>query len=213
MAGFALTTMLDNKITFTWEEIKEACPKIDEVPGAINGFGLLQAIESYSKLQKSLTLSFIHLSVQEYLAAYYIICLQQKEELMVLRRLFYQRDILEYEELMEPYEFCYEELIEPYELYYRKEITHLNVVQMYIGLTKGQHPAFKELLEDHQVQYYLSRNFFTCFLLHSTLYEANDIRSCDMINKCFADRRIIHRLKPSIEVHVQRHIESLSKYQ
>ena len=132
---------------------------------------------------------------------------------MVLRRLFYQRDILEYEELMEPYEFCYEELIEPYELYYRKEITHLNVVQMYIGLTKGQQPAFKELLEDHQVQYYLSCNFFTCFLLYSTLYEANDIRSCDMINKCFADRRIIHRLKPPIEVHVQRHIESLNKYQ
>ena len=129
--------------------------------------------------------------MQEHLAAYHIICLQQKEELTVIRRLFYQRDTLECEELMEPYE-----------LYYRKEITHLNVVQMYIGLTKGQRPAFKELLEDHQALYCLSHNLFTCFLLHRTFYEANDIYSCDMINKCFTDRRIIHRLKPPIQAPV-----------
>ena len=200
LAKFALTTMLDNKLTFAWEEIKEACPKIDEVPGAINGFGLLHAVESYSNLQKSLTLSFIHLSVQEYLATYHIICLQQKEELMVLRRLLYQRDILEHEGLMEPHE-----------LYYRKEITHLYVAQMYIGLTKGQRPAFKELLEDHQVLYYLSHNFFTGFLLHRTLYEANDIHSCNMINECFKGK-IIHRLKPPIQAHIQdtqEHVQEL----
>ena len=33
-----------------------ACPMIDKVPGAINGFGLLHAVESYGNLQKSLTL-------------------------------------------------------------------------------------------------------------------------------------------------------------
>ena len=80
---------------------------IQYIPGAINGFGLLHAVESYSKLQKSLTLRFIQLSVQEYLAAYHIICLQQNEELIVLRRLFYGRDILQYDELME-----YHKLIE-----------------------------------------------------------------------------------------------------
>ena len=179
LAGFALTTMLDNKLTFTWEEIKEGCPKIDKVPGAMNGFGLLHAVESYSNLQKSLTLRFIHLSVQEYLAAYHITCLKQKKELTVLRRLFYGRDTLQYEE-----EF-------------RRDIIHLNVVQMYIELTKAQRPAFKEIIKDHQVQYYLSHNFFTAFLLHRTLYEANDIHSLHRINECFADR-IIHRLKPPI---------------
>ena len=185
LAGFALTTLLDNKLTFIWKEIKEACPEIDEVPGTINGFGLLHAVESYScNLLKSLTLRFIHLSVQEYLAAYHITCLQQKEELMTLNRLFYG-DI--------------QKSAVHDTLSYRREITHINVVKMYIGLSKGQRPAFKEILEDQQVQYYLSHNFFTCFLLHRTLYEANDIRSCNMINECFArSKRIVHCFKPPV---------------
>ena len=75
LAAFALMAILDHKITFTWEE-KIACPKIDEFPGAINGFGLLHAIKGYNNLQKSVTLTFINLSVQEYLAAYRISHLQ-----------------------------------------------------------------------------------------------------------------------------------------
>ena len=184
LAGFALTTLLDNKLTFIWKEIKEACPVIDKVPGTINGFGLLHAVESYSNLLKSLTLRFIHLSVQEYLAAYHITCLQQKEELMTLNRLFYG-DI--------------QKSVVHDTLSYRREITHINVVKMYIGLSKGQRPAFKQILEDQQVQYYLSCNFFTCFLLHRTLYEANDICSCNMINECFArSKRIFHSFEPPV---------------
>ena len=138
--------------------------------------------------------------MQEYLAAYHIIFLQEKEELMMLGRLLYQRDTLENEEL-----------IAPHQLYYRKEITHLNIIQMYIGLTKGQRSAFKKLLEDHQVKYHLSHTLFTGFLLHRTLYEANDIRSCNMINECFADRRIIHCLKPPIEVHAKRQMSYIER--
>ena len=184
LAGFALTTLLDNKLAFTWKEIKKACPKIDKVPGAINGFGLLNAVESYSNLLKSLTLRFIHLSVQEYLAAYHITCLQKKEELMTLNRLFYG-DI--------------QKSIVHDTLSYRRDITHINVIKMYIGLSKGQRPAFKEIFEDQQIQHYLSCNFFTCFLLHRTLYEANDIRSCNIINEYFSrSKRIVHSFKPPV---------------
>ena len=187
LAGLALTTLLDNKLTFTWKEIQEACPEIDEVPGAINGFGLLHAVESYScNLLKSLTLRFIHLSVQEYLAAYHITCLQQREELMTLHSLF-NGDIQE--------SIVHETSI------YRREITHINVIKMYIGLSKGQRPAFKEIFEHQHIQYYLSHNFFTCFLLHRTLYEANDIRSCNIINECFAkSKQIVHYFKPPISM-------------
>ena len=133
LAAFALTAVLDNKVTFTWEEIKGACPKIDEVPGAINGFGLLHAVETYSNLQKSVTLSFIHLSVQEYLAAYHIACLKQEDELQVLHNLFYVIN--------------------------SQDISHSNVAQMYIGLTKGQRPALKEILDNHEIRYYECKFF------------------------------------------------------
>ena len=67
---------------------------------------------------------------------------------------------------------------------------------MYIGLTKGQRSAFKEILKDSRIQYYLSHNFFTCFFLHRILYEADDTNSCNMINKCFDHRIIHHGLNP-----------------
>ena len=162
LASFALTTVLHKQLTFTCEEMKAVCPQVDEVPGALNGFGLLHTV-GYSR--QSLTFSFIHLSIQEYLAAYHIACLQQQEELKVLQRIF-------------------NELV-------RFDIELLNVIKMYIGLTKGQRSAFKEILEDSKVQYYLSHNFFIYFFLHRILYEADDKNFCNMINKCF-DGRIIH---------------------
>ena len=138
LAVFALMAILNNKITFTWEEIKSACPNIDKVPGAINGFGLLHAIEGYNNLQKSVTLTFIHLSVQEYLAAYRISCLQQQQESQALKRFFNERS---------------------------SSISYLNVAQMYVGLTKGQRPAFKELLGNFRIhlECYFSYNFSQLF--------------------------------------------------
>ena len=69
-----------------WKKLKKPAQiLIQYLEQLINEFGLLHAVESY-KLQKSLTLRFIQLSVKEYLAAYHIICLQQNEELIVLWR-------------------------------------------------------------------------------------------------------------------------------
>ena len=37
-----------NQLVFTKTEVKEVCPEVDNIPGAINGFGLLQAVQHYS---------------------------------------------------------------------------------------------------------------------------------------------------------------------
>jgi len=90
LAGLALEGVLNDKFTFTMRELKTAIPKIDEFPGAIYGYGLLQAIETYGLLKKSLCLNFVHSSVQEYLAAYYITLLPPDKELELLKREFFR---------------------------------------------------------------------------------------------------------------------------
>jgi len=76
------------------QDIKSACPEIDTFPGAINAFGLLQAVKYYSQDPKMMgtptkTLNFIHFSIQEYLAAYQITCLSPKKELQFIKMNFF----------------------------------------------------------------------------------------------------------------------------
>jgi len=62
-----------NKLVFTLDEIKVVCPDIaEDIPGAINGFGLLQAVKHIGLTEKTMIFHFIYFSIQEYLAAYCI---------------------------------------------------------------------------------------------------------------------------------------------
>ena len=64
--------MFKQQLTFTIEEVEAECPKIRQVPGAIDGFGLLRTVQHFSSKHKAATYSFdfILFSVQEFLAAY-----------------------------------------------------------------------------------------------------------------------------------------------
>ena len=73
---------------FTLDEIKLACPDILAIPGAINGFGLLQAVQHFGLTCKTITFNFLHLSIQEFLAAYHITCLTPSDELKILKNKF-----------------------------------------------------------------------------------------------------------------------------
>ena len=105
-----------NQLTFTLDEVKTVCPQINEIPGAINCFGLLQAIQYPGIMKMTTTLSFIHFSLQEFLAAYHITCLSYDDELSVLNQKF-MSDV------------------------------HANMFAVYVGITKGRRPAFKEYLK------------------------------------------------------------------
>ena len=62
---------------------------------------------------------------------------------------------------------------------------------MYVGLTKGQRPAFKKLLQDVGPQFFICGNLCSCFFIFRCLYEAGDVKSCFEISKCFhCDNRI-----------------------
>ena len=86
LSKFSLETLNREKLIFTLNEIKIACPDILEIPGAINGFGLLQAVQSFGLTEETLNFNFVHYSVQEFLAAHYIAHLSQRDQLQALQQ-------------------------------------------------------------------------------------------------------------------------------
>ena len=91
LSRLSLEGLNDDKLIFTFDEIKVACPDITAIPGAIKGFGLLQAVEHFGLTGKTVTFNFLHLSIQEYLAAHYIANLPADEELRIIENKFWSK--------------------------------------------------------------------------------------------------------------------------
>ena len=89
LSKLSLEALNDDKLIFTFEEIREACPDITAIPGAINGCGLLQAVEHLGFTRTTTTINFLHFSIQEYLAAHYIANLPADEELKIIKEKFW----------------------------------------------------------------------------------------------------------------------------
>jgi len=86
LSSFAFKALNKNQLIFSLTEIKEDCPTIAENP---NAFGLLQVVEYVRLTSKTCSLNFIHFSLQEYLAAYYVASLSPNEEFSVLEKHFW----------------------------------------------------------------------------------------------------------------------------
>ena len=89
LSKFSLQALNKNQLIFTLDELKQFCPQVESIPGALNAFGLLQAIEHVSIFQTTTTFNFLHLSLQEFLAANYITTLTPDEELSILEEYFW----------------------------------------------------------------------------------------------------------------------------
>ena len=89
LSKLSLEALNNNKLIFTLDELTAACPDIAAIPGAINGFGLLQAVQHFGLYAKTMTLNFIHFTIQEFLAAHYIAHLPPNEELKVIEENFW----------------------------------------------------------------------------------------------------------------------------
>ena len=86
----ALQGLLINELVFTFDEVKQACPEVDTTPGAFNGFGLLQAVQHYPIKGAGTTVSFnfLHLTMQEFLAAWYISHCSVAKQVYLLKQSF-----------------------------------------------------------------------------------------------------------------------------
>ena len=91
LSKLSLEALNDDKLIFTLDEIKAACPDITTIPGAIKGFGLLQAVQHFGFTGTTMTFNFLHFSLQEYLAAHYIASLPADEELRIIEEKFWSK--------------------------------------------------------------------------------------------------------------------------
>ena len=91
LSKLAFKALNIQKLVFTFDEIKSLCPDITDGPVDINGLGLLQVVQHFGLTGKTMTFNFLHLSIQEFLAAHYITSLPAKDELEVLKENFWTK--------------------------------------------------------------------------------------------------------------------------
>ena len=164
LSKFSLEALNNEKLEFTFDEIKMACPDIVNVPGAINGFGLLQAVQHFGITGNTITFNFLHFTIQEFLAAYHITCLLPNDELKMLREKFWSE-------------------------------THSNMFAIYIMLTNGQRPSFRQFIKPSLGQRIkgvlthkevsISNQFLDthlkCLNLYRCFYEVGDKEICKAV--------------------------------
>ena len=185
LSKFAFKALGNNQLVFTLAEIKEECPDIDK---AINGFGLLQAVEYAGRTSKSLSFNFIHLSIQEFLAAHHVTTLSPNKELSFLQKNFWNNPV------------------------------YFNMFDIYVALTNGQRPSFKRFLQPSLMEKFkkfltgrqdsvgisqqLLSDKIKCLRMYYCFQEAGDLEMCKsleqrtMLDKQQIDLRLT-RLSPS----------------
>ena len=94
LSKLAYNGLCDSKLVFTYDEMKRVCSKIDETPGAINGFGLLQTVECYHQrgaaTGKVVSFNFLHFTMQEFLAALHMSTLPNSQQLLLIENKFWE---------------------------------------------------------------------------------------------------------------------------
>ena len=96
LSELAMKGLKERQIVFTYDEVKTVCTDIDDFP---NGFGLLQAVCKRAMKGAGYTVSFnfLHSTMQEFLAAYYVSTLPNKQQSLCMA---YHFDVGDYVWLM-----------------------------------------------------------------------------------------------------------------
>ena len=92
ISKLAFEGLQKNQLVFTYDKLKDVCPEVCVVPEAADGFSLLQAVQHYYPLRgagTTVTFNFLHLTMQEYLAAYYASTLLEEQQLELLQATFW----------------------------------------------------------------------------------------------------------------------------
>ena len=91
LSKLAFNGLQENKLVFTFDEVKAVCPHVDETVGAINGFGLLQAVQHYPSEGAGTTtsLNFLHYTMQEFLSALHVSNLPPEQQSSLMKKTFW----------------------------------------------------------------------------------------------------------------------------
>ena len=89
LSELAFKGLQEHKLVFTFDEIKQVCPYIDE---AFIGLGLLQMVEYYPYKGAGTTtsFSFLHYTMQEFLAALHVSILPSEQQSTLIENTFWE---------------------------------------------------------------------------------------------------------------------------
>ena len=92
LARLAYKALKSDKIVFTLSEIDKGCPNLTMTSSNWNGLGLLKAVQYFSREVRNdqVTFHFLHFSIQEYIAAWYISKLSDREQIKLLKKTFWK---------------------------------------------------------------------------------------------------------------------------
>ena len=87
----AFKGLQENQLVFTLDEITKVCPDINNTPGTINGFGLLQTVQHYPQegAGETASFNFLHYTMQEFLAAFHVSTLSDEEQSSLMEKKFW----------------------------------------------------------------------------------------------------------------------------
>ena len=91
LAKVSFTLLADDKIVFTANDVKKICPDLDVGSKDCTELGLLRATQylDIEEITPVMSYNFLHLSIQEFLAAWYISSLWFWHQKEILQRLFW----------------------------------------------------------------------------------------------------------------------------
>ena len=146
----AFQGLQNNQLVFTFDEIKQVCPEVDVTLGTLNGFGLLQAVQHYPVKGVGVTVSFnfLYLTMQEFLAAWYISHCSVKQQKYLLGQSFMKGELR------------HEMFIDPETL----NDSFARMWQMYVGLVGVDCDVWKQFTTERKLE--LSKMFPLRFIYY-----------------------------------------------
>ena len=90
LAKLAYKALNIDKIVFTLKEIRHDCPTIAMMSSNWSGLGLLKSVQYSNAEIGNVTFHFLHFSIQEYMAAWYISTLSNNEQIKLLKKTFWE---------------------------------------------------------------------------------------------------------------------------
>ena len=92
LAILAYKALKTDKIVFTLPEIKKGCPNLTKKSSNWDGLGLLKAVQCFNVQMGNdqVTFHFLHFSIEEYMAAWYISTLSDRKQIKLLQKTFWE---------------------------------------------------------------------------------------------------------------------------
>ena len=186
LSKLAFEGLLKNQLVFMEDEIDEVCPEVHDIPGAINGFGLLQTVQHYCKKGAAgtdMSFVFLHFTMQEFMAAFYVSALQNGQQSLWIKRSFWD--------------------------------SHFNFMwTMYVGIVGVKSECVTKLIHSFDVncKYNLQYKIKECLHLFQCYLEAKDAKLDEMpevISSIFNDGNISFYGLTSL---LPNHVTSLTYY-